>query len=80
MSTRSKAAALVAALALIATSARSDGIGGQGVLGQGTFGGIGGMFAAATPPVTTGSALLVDLTNPALLVDNTNPACLVGGC
>lgn len=33
-----------------------------------------------TPPVTTGSALLVDNTNPALLVDGVNPACLVGGC
>lgn len=80
MSTRSKSWLLIAALTLIASAARSDGIGPRSI-GLNVFGGIGQQGAAVTPPpVGTGSALLVDGSSPALLVDNTNPACLVGGC
>lgn len=44
MSASTKALALIAALSLLATAARSDGIGNQGILGQSIFGGIGGAF------------------------------------
>lgn len=40
----------------------------------------GSSAAPVLTPLPTGSALLVDNTNPALLVDGVNPACLVGGC
>lgn len=81
MSASIKAAALIAMLALVATAARSDGIGNSGVLGQGTFGGIGGAISAAsvTPP-TTGKILLVDGTSHLLQVDGASKICLAGGC
>ena len=52
-------------------------------LGEGNrFGKHGSMSKAkkGSPPVTVGSALLVNNVDAALLVNNVDPACLVGGC
>lgn len=50
MSTINKAIFAIALFA-VATSARSDGLGNYGILGQGEFGGIGGGLSAASAPV-----------------------------
>lgn len=52
MSTRSKSWLLIAALTLIASAARSDGIGPRSI-GLNVFGGIGQQGAAVTPPPLT---------------------------
>lgn len=62
MSSKAKALALIAALTLLATAARSDGIGNYGMLGQPTFGGIGGSLAGSgsgPPPTCNG---VIDLS------------------
>jgi hypothetical protein len=68
-----KRCCLAALLALLASSARSDGIGGNGV-GSDVFGGIGfsGQAAAPNPSVlliNTGSALLIN-TGSKFLIHN----------
>jgi len=60
MSASTKALALIAALSLIASAARSDGIGNTGVLGQGTFGGIGGAISVSSGPPPSGCQGAVD--------------------
>lgn len=45
-----KRAAFAFALLLMATSARSDGLGNYGLIGQPDSGGIGGSLAALAPP------------------------------
>lgn len=47
MSTRTKSLVVIVMLSLIATAARSDGIGRQGILGQAIFGGIGGALKSS---------------------------------
>lgn len=51
MSITTKAAIIAVAMALLATAARSDGLGNYGILGQPNSGGIGGAFTAAAAPV-----------------------------
>lgn len=62
MQTRSKAWLLIAALSLIASAARSDGI-GPGAFGQNTFGGIGQPTGTITPPTGCASTGIFDLSN-----------------
>jgi hypothetical protein len=77
MPTRSKAWLLIAALALVSTMAKSDGI-GPGAFGQNTFGGIG-TGSGSSPP--TGNALVLeDGTSNLLLEDGSSNLCLEGGC
>ena len=70
---------LIALLVFVASIYAAHAFG----LGEGNRFGKLGAFPKSTgnaPPAQSGSALLVDNTNPALLVDNINPACLAGGC
>jgi hypothetical protein len=75
-----KRAAFALALLMLATSARSDGLGNlTGRIGQGDFGGIGGGFAKAAPQ-PTGDILLADGVSFILQTDGTSLICRAGGC
>lgn len=75
----SRAWLLLAVLALIATSARSDGI-GPFSSGQSIYGGIGGPATVAAGPGPSGALLLEDGSSILLLEDGTSNLCLEGGC
>lgn len=79
MSTHSRALALVVLLVLIATAAKSDGI-GSFTQGVGIFGGIGGSTGISAGPPVSGALLLEDGSSILLLEDGSSSLCLEGGC
>lgn len=81
MSAFIKTLMVLATLLLIAGSARSDGIGGIGILGQNLFGGIGGTTqgSGGAAPIQ-GALMLEDGTSFLLLEDASSHVCLEGGC
>ena len=79
MSASIKGTALVAALLLIATGARSDGIGSFNN-GAGIFGGMWGAGKVTVTPPVSGALLLEDGSSILLLEDGSSDLCLEGGC
>lgn len=79
MSASARALALVAMLCLIATAARSDGIGSFDN-NRGIFGGIGTWVSSSVAPPIAGALLLEGGPSILLLEDVSSDLCLEGGC